>query len=202
MTDIVPVTATAIQIPPQTPEAVITRAAHVATLLKDIIERQNLFTKFGEKKYPHVDAWICLGSLMDAVPREKHIEETKTGDFIATVEIINKYTKEVLMEASGMCGSDEPAWARKPRFSRRSMAVTRATGKAFRLLYSWAMCMAGYAPTPEEEMPNAPQRPGRLEGELLKRGVDPQHWEAIAEKAKGKTKSELDKIIHEVTGAQ
>lgn len=35
----------------------------------------------------------------------------------------------------------------------RSMAVTRATGKAFRLGFSWVMVMAGYSPTPAEEMP-------------------------------------------------
>lgn len=33
------------------------------------------------------------------------------------------------------------------------MAVTRATGKAYRLSYAWVMAMAGYETTPAEDMP-------------------------------------------------
>jgi hypothetical protein len=32
------------------------------------------------------------------------------------------------------------------------MAQTRATGKACRLAFSWIMSLAGYEPTPAEEM--------------------------------------------------
>jgi hypothetical protein len=48
---------------------------------------------------------------------------------------------------------DEPTWAKRPGYARRSMAVTRATGKAFRLGFSWIMTLAGYEVTPAEEMP-------------------------------------------------
>ena len=54
--------------------------------------------------------------------------------------------------ASALCGMDEPKWASKPDYARRSMAVTRATGKAYRLGFSWIMELAGYASTPAEEM--------------------------------------------------
>jgi len=34
------------------------------------------------------------------------------------------------------------------------MAITRATGKAFRLSLSWIMQLAGFDPTPAEEIPH------------------------------------------------
>ena len=37
------------------------------------------------------------------------------------------------------------------------MAQTRATGKACRLAFSWIMALAGYEPTPAEEMPDTRQ---------------------------------------------
>ena len=62
------------------------------------------------------------------------------------------------------CGSDDeldrygkPVWSTRPRYARRSMAQTRATGKACRLAFSWIMALAGYEPTPAEEMPDTRQ---------------------------------------------
>ena len=37
------------------------------------------------------------------------------------------------------------------------MAVTRATSRAFRQQYSWIMALAGYEPTPADEMPQGDQ---------------------------------------------
>jgi hypothetical protein len=48
---------------------------------------------------------------------------------------------------------DERTWSQRDAYARRSMAITRATGKAFRLGFSWIMTLAGYEPTPWEEMP-------------------------------------------------
>ena len=66
--------------------------------------------------------------------------------------------------ASAECGSPDeldrhgkPVWSSRPRYARRSMAQTRATGKACRLAFSWIMALAGYEPTPAEEMPDTRQ---------------------------------------------
>lgn len=45
--------------------------------------------------------------------------------------------------------SDEPV----PFFQLRSMAQTRACAKAFRNVLAWVVVLAGYKPTPAEEMP-------------------------------------------------
>ena len=47
----------------------------------------------------------------------------------------------------------------KDRPSVYSMAQTRALGKAYRMALSWIIKMAGYEPTPAEEMPRYKQKP-------------------------------------------
>ena len=68
-----------------------------------------------------------------------------------------------ISRASAECGAPDeldrygkPVWSSRPRYARRSMAQTRATGKACRLAFSWVMSLAGYEPTPFEEMPSEP----------------------------------------------
>jgi hypothetical protein len=70
------------------------------------------------------------------LPREVSVTEDDAGNIIAAVELIRTSDLGVIGRASAMVGVDEPEWAKRPKFMRRSMAVTRATGKAFRLSLS------------------------------------------------------------------
>ena len=51
-----------------------------------------------------------------------------------------------------MCMDDEKKWKDSPAFQIRSMAQTRAAAKCLRNVLAWVVVMAGYAPTPAEEM--------------------------------------------------
>ena len=66
----------------------------------------------------------------------------------------------VLGAAEAQCGMDEQMWAGRSRSARRSMAQTRATSKAMRVVFSWVMTLAGYEATPAEEM-DFDQKPQR-----------------------------------------
>ena len=91
-----------------------------------------------------------------------------------------------------MCLRDEDKWNTRPKykwvdkkripdgeekvpaFQLRSMAQTRACSKAFRNSLSWIVMMAGYSPTPAEEMTgneesgghDSPQSTGGIEREM------------------------------------
>ena len=54
------------------------------------------------------------------------------------------------------CSKTEAAFINKPLSACESMAQTRATGKAFRQSFSWIMILAGYSPTPAEEVQSLP----------------------------------------------
>jgi hypothetical protein len=46
----------------------------------------------------------------------------------------------------------KPNWRNKPLFTLKSMAQTRAGGKALRQMLSWVVVLAGFKATPAEEM--------------------------------------------------
>lgn len=141
--------------------AMIVMATEIATSLRDIIERQELYVQMNGKKYVRYEGWLVLGSILGILPKEDHVREMADGSYEATVNLLNFRTGMVIGGASAICTIDEQRWGKAPKFSRRSMAVTRATAKAYRLTLSWIMALAGYEPTPEEEMPSDISRQAR-----------------------------------------
>jgi hypothetical protein len=137
------------------PNDVIKRASSIATDLANIVEKRKLYTPISGKKYVRVEGWETLGAMLGVIPREV---EGKTlryedGTYEATVELIRVGDGAIIGRGSAICGMDEPTWSRRLEYARRSMAITRATGKAYRLAFSWIMTLAGYEGTPAEEMP-------------------------------------------------
>ena len=56
-----------------------------------------------------------------------------------------------------MVGRDEETWNARSDYALRSMASTRAESRAWRRALGWIVNLAGYSPTPKEEMP--PEQP-------------------------------------------
>lgn len=138
------------------PRAMIAVASELASALKDIVERQNLYTVISGKKFPQVEAWMTIGRMDNVVAREAERPiRNDDGSYEAFVELVRLSDGMVIGRASALCGtSDDRPWATRSEPARRSMAVTRATSRAFRQQYSWIMALAGYEPTPADEMPD------------------------------------------------
>lgn len=134
------------------PAAVVAQATDVASELARIIDSRKLYTAIQGRKYVRVEGWSTCGAMLGIVPREVSVTEAE-GEYTATVELVRGSDGAVIGRASAICGMDEPTWGKRPRYARRSMAVTRATSKAFRLCLSWIVSLAGYEVTPAEEMP-------------------------------------------------
>lgn len=135
------------------PEGQIAYAARIATVLTKVIQDQGLFTNIQGRKYVKVEGWEVLGSFLGVLPRERVVSELPDGSYEAFVDLIRSADGVIIGGASAICGSDEKRWGGADRYARRSMAVTRAVGKAYRTSFSWIISLAGYAPTPAEEMP-------------------------------------------------
>lgn len=128
-------------------------AREVATCIRDVIRQQGLAVKIQGREYVKCEGWTALGALMGLIPREVSVTRTDNPrGYEAVVEIVRVADGKVLSRASAICTRDESTWRDRPEYAIRSMAVTRATAKAFRLIYSWIMSLAGYQPTPAEEM--------------------------------------------------
>jgi hypothetical protein len=140
------------------PAALVAGAAELAGQLAIVIKKQNLATVIKGKQFVNVEGWTTLATMLGVTAREVCTVEAE-GVYTATVELVRMSDQAVISRASAECGSPDeldkygkPIWSSRPRYARRSMAQTRATGKACRLAFSWIMSLAGYEPTPAEEM--------------------------------------------------
>lgn len=143
-------------------------AAFVAKELNSVIEKQKdtwaVSLKGSAKNAPvylKVEAWQFLGkayeyrAILDGIV-ERDIEEPNA--WIARVKIFDKFDRQV-GSGDSICGtSDEPYWAKQPTFAKKSMAQTRAISRAYRSCLAWVAVLAGYEPTPYEEMQGVPQQ--------------------------------------------
>ena len=146
--------AVAVQAP--TGREVVEAATADAKVLADVIKQTGSFVQIGQGRHVKVDGWTTLAAMKGCTVREVSCIEDDAelgGGFIATVELIRMSDGVVISSASATAGAaDDRPWNSRPRFQQRSMAITRATGKVCRLAFSWVMVLAGYSPTPAEEM--------------------------------------------------
>ena len=137
-----------------TPDALVAGAEAMATTLADVINKQGLYTNIQGRNHVKVEGWLTLAVMLGCTAREVSNEAQPDGSYVATVELVRMSDGTIIARASAECGMDEPTWANRARYARRSMAATRATGKACRLAFSWVMALAGYDTTPLEEVPS------------------------------------------------
>jgi len=144
-----------------TPAALLAAASSIATPLAEMIDKQGLAINIQGRSYVRCEGWVTMGAMLGVTPQEVSNTQDGAGVYVATVELVNIRTGAVVGRASAECGAPDeldkqgnPFWSNRPQYARRSMAATRATSKAFRQSFSWIMVMAGYQPTPAEEVPD------------------------------------------------
>jgi len=136
------------------PQNVIELAKPIASALAGIINDRKLYTVINGKKYVQVDGWSTLGAMLGVLPIEVRSEKID-GGYESYVELKRTSDGMVIGGASAICTRDEKNWSSRDEYAIKSMATTRATGKAYRLAFSWIMNLAGYESTPAEEMISA-----------------------------------------------
>ena len=155
---------------PTGPAEMIAKATALADALSAMVSKQKLYTEIRGKKYPHVEAWQTIGRMDNVVARESQPPiRHEDGSYEAFVELIRLSDGMVIGGASALCGTKDDVagrqdWSKASEPSRRSMAATRATSRAFRGQYAWIMALAGYQPTPADEMPDEPNESPRPTG--------------------------------------
>lgn len=129
-------------------------ATRVADALKSVLESQHLIQQIGDNDYVTVSGWSTLGTMIGIRVRIVSVEPFPTNarfGYLAKVELIDGRGVNV-GEGQAIATS---AGNQKEEHAVYSMAITRATGKAFRLSLAWIMELAGYSSTPYEEMPES-----------------------------------------------
>lgn len=138
------------------PERDTAKAARAARQLIDIVKQNGWSISLGGKK-EHIfyEGWQTVGKYYNytvATGEAVNVEIGEVTGFKAKAWVVDNRTGMKVGEAEAYCMKDEANWKTKPLFQLASMAQTRAGSKALRQIFGFVVALAGYSPTPAEEM--------------------------------------------------
>jgi hypothetical protein len=136
------------------PEVVLAEAKKAAQSLQNVVSKKHKPVIFNGEQYLEFEDWQTVGRFYGVTAKvilTEFVDFGAASGFLARAVAIRSDGMEI-SAAEAMCLNDEPNWSRKPLFQLRSMSQTRACAKALRNVLAWVVVLAGYKPTPAEEM--------------------------------------------------
>jgi hypothetical protein len=158
------------------PTMVLAEAHKAALALKDVIERKPKKVMFNGEQYLEFEDWQTIGRFYGVTAKATathYVEYGAVKGFTAHAVALRADGFE-LSAAEADCLNDEEKWRSRARyewhdgpngrhkvrvgdepvpfFQMKSMAQTRAMAKALRNVLAWVVVLAGYRPTPVEEL--------------------------------------------------
>ncbi len=138
------------------PQDILKEARLRASALGDVLKGKKKPVVFRGEQYLEFEDWQTLGNfygITSKVESTQFVEYGSASGFEAVAVALQIDTEKIVSRAEHMCLNDESNWIKKPLAEIRSMAQTRACAKALRNVLAWVVVLAGYKPTPAEEMP-------------------------------------------------
>lgn len=151
--------------PGVTPTDIVTKGVSQATVLRDIVEKQKIFTEIAGKKYLEVEAWEIIGAFYNVNACTDYVNPIKDDkeNIVGYEAQVSLYKEGRIVGSAIMsCGLDEFPCQGKEGSAKhkaaRSAAQTWAESKAYRMNFSWVVKLAGFEPVPAEEVMQAPPK--------------------------------------------
>lgn len=145
----------------------------LATELADFIKAKGLSSNIQGKEFVNVEGWQYAGSRLGIVPIVRDTKDLTCEEggktvirFEARVELLDLRSGQIIGAGEAECDNTESGKKFYARYAIKSMAQTRAVGKAYRNCLAWIIRAAGYnpcsAPLPYPlEKEAGPSRDGR-----------------------------------------
>jgi len=155
-TDLVPVTsAGAFDLATTDPATAFQKMGEVVRLAAQSCKGPAFVVSIQGKKYPKVEWWSTVGFSLGLVPREASSRklDTPEGEIVYESVVEVWRGEQLVTRASAICSSKEKRWGHADEYAVKSMATTRAIGKAYRVPLSFLAVMSGLEPTPSDEIP-------------------------------------------------
>jgi len=151
------------------PEEVLREASLAAKALRDLVEAKPKKVVLNGKTFLQFEDWLTVARFYGITVASRvtnYVERGRVVGYECHAEAILVSTGQVIGAGQAECLDDEKNWNMRPvyrdgrcvgeekvpLFQLRSMAQTRAQAKALRSILAWVVVLAGYAPTPAEEM--------------------------------------------------
>lgn len=157
----------------ETPFQSLEQAQIAAKALMTVVNNKKKPIIVNGEQYLEYEDWQTVGQFFRYSVRTgsaEYIEINGVPGARARADLIDMRSGLVIGGAEAVCLKDEATWGNKPWFQLASMAQTRAGAKAFRNRLSWVVVLAGYKPTPAEEIIE------HLGGTSVSRAVDMPHF--------------------------
>jgi hypothetical protein len=129
--------------------------AEIASVVKDVIEKQKWFKQIGSKKHILIQGWTFIGGLGGCSAKTTHTEKID-GGFKAHAVVVRVDSGVEVGAADQVCMFSEANWRGKDDYALTGMASTRACSRALSTVFRHVVELAGYSATPAEEMMGAP----------------------------------------------
>ena len=149
-----PVVEDNLQLFSRSPRKALSEMQELVKVMSDKCQGDKFIATINGKKYPLVEYWTTIGatlSLFPVVMYSRRLDRDAEIVYEARVEV--RHGDQVVGAGEAMCSNKESRWANADEYAIRSMAITRATGKSYRIPLSFLAVMAGLNPTNAEEVP-------------------------------------------------
>jgi hypothetical protein len=135
------------------PRVAIEKMSDLARLLVDVVRDRKLVTRISGKDYLLAPGWAVLGGMTGIVPYTVWTKPTDEGDgWLVRVEARRVVDGMPVGAAEQICRRSEPRWSKAADHALLGMAQTRAASRALRAPLMQVVELAGYEPTPAEEI--------------------------------------------------
>jgi hypothetical protein len=130
----------------------IRQATDVAGACRAIVKET--CQRIGQKDYVRVEGWQAIAVAHGCVASARDVERLEDG-YRCIGEVKRMDNGQVISQAEGFLGDDEPMWASRPTYAKRAMVQTRAISRACRSAFAHIVVLidSKLSTTPAEEIP-------------------------------------------------
>jgi hypothetical protein len=140
----------------QDPEQAFTQAQRIVNVVAQRCTGPGYLVNIRGKQYPKIEWWTTVSASLGLFPQVVFAQRLDRDDEIAYEAKVAVYRQnQIVASGEAMCSSKEERWSHADEYAIKSMAITRASGKAYRIPLSFLAVMAGLEATPAEEIPTA-----------------------------------------------
>jgi hypothetical protein len=140
----------------QDPEQAFIEAQRLVSVVARRCTGPGYLVNIRGKQYPKIEWWTTVSASLGLFPQVLFAQRLDRDDEIAYEAKVAVYRQnQIVASGEAMCSSKEERWSHADEYAIKSMAITRASGKAYRIPLSFLAVMAGLEATPAEEIPTA-----------------------------------------------
>jgi len=130
----------------------IRQATDVAGACRAIVKET--CQRIGQKDYVRVEGWQAIAVAHGCVASARDVERLEDG-YRCIGEVKRMDNGQVISQAEGFLGDDEPMWVNRPTYAKRAMVQTRSISRACRSAFAHIVVLidSKLSTTPAEEIP-------------------------------------------------